>query len=107
MSKIIEVQERQNGRRIELSIHETLRITLSEARTAGFRWILRTPKQRACSLVEEALKPSTRGAGGTGKHHWDFRAEEVGTTEIVIEYSRPWERATPPARSFSVSVRVT
>lgn len=107
MSEIIEIGECANGREIELHLHQTLRVTLPEVRTAGFRWNLREPKERVCSLVKDELEPSAGGAGGTGKHHWEFRAEEVGTAEIVIEYSRPWERAAAPARIFLISVRVT
>ena len=106
MDEAIEVGERESGREVELHLHQVLRVTLAEVRTAGFRWNLSTPKERVCPLVSEDLKPPARGAGGTGEHYWKFRAEEVGTTEIMIEYSRPWERAAAPARSFSLSVRV-
>lgn len=107
MSEIIEVGESANGQGIELRLHQTLRVTLPEIRTAGFRWNLRALRKRVCSLVKEDLEPPAGATGGAGKHHWEFRADEVGTAEILIEYSRPWERAAAPARSFLISVRVT
>lgn len=107
MSEIVEIGESANGREVELPLHQTLRVTLPEVRTAGFRWNLRAPKERVCLLIKEDLESSAGGAGGSGKHHWEFRAEEAGTVDIVIEYRRPWERATAPARTFSLSIRVT
>ena len=107
MSELIEVGERENGEQIELSLHEALRVTLPEVRTAGFRWTLRVPEQPVCSLVKEHFDPPAAPPGGTGKHYWEFRAERAGTAQIVIEYARLWERTSAPARSFSFSVHVT
>jgi predicted secreted protein len=106
MDQIIQVGELENGQEIELHPHQMLRVTLAEVRTAGFRWNLSSSKERVCRFVKEDFRPA-RGIGGTGEHYWEFRAEEVGTTKIMIEYSRAWERASAPARSFSLSVRVT
>ena len=107
MSEIIEIGESANGREIELRLHQTLRVTLPEVRTAGFRWNLRALRKGVCSVAKEYLEPSAGAAGGAGRHHWEFQAEEVGTSEILIEYTRPWERTSAPERSFLISVRVT
>ena len=104
---VMEVGEGENGRHVELCLHETLRITLSEVRTAGFRWNLRTPEKHVLSLIEDSTEAAVGGSGGTAVRHWIFRAEEPGVATIVLEYSRPWERGAAPARAFSLSARVT
>jgi predicted secreted protein len=106
MSEIVEVGEQQNGQQIEMNLRQTLRITLPEVRTAGFRWTLRTSSERILVPVADDLDATTGASGGVAHHHWDFRANEVGTTELVFEYDRPWARAAVAARTFSVSVRV-
>jgi predicted secreted protein len=49
MSDIVEVSERENGQQIEVIHGQTLRVTLPEVRTAGFRWSLRT----SCNQVAQ------------------------------------------------------
>ena len=107
MSKIVEVGERQNGQQIELKLQQTLRVILPEVRTAGFRWSLRASVERILSLEGDDLDSVSEKTGGAAQHHWDFRAEALGTTELVFEYDRPWARAAGAARTFTVSVRVT
>ena len=106
MSEIVEVGEHQNGQHIELQQGQTLRVTLPEVRTAGFRWSLRTSSERILSPADDELDSASGATGGVAQHHWDFRADTVGTTELVFEYDRPWARAAAAARTFSVSVRV-
>ena len=47
MSETIEVGEHQNGQQIALLQQQTLRVTLPEVRTAGFRWALRTSANKS------------------------------------------------------------
>jgi predicted secreted protein len=106
MSEIVEVGEQQNGQQIELLQGQTLRVTLPEVRTAGFRWSLRTSSQHLLVPLADDLDSTSAATGGAAQHHWNFRAEGVGTTELVFEYDRPWARAAAAARTFSVSVQV-
>jgi predicted secreted protein len=106
MREIIEVSEQQNGQQIGMLPGQTLRVTLSEVRTAGFRWSLRATSQHVLTPLADDLDARSATVGGATQHHWDFRAEAVGTTELVFDYDRPWARAAAAARTFSVSVRV-
>jgi predicted secreted protein len=106
MSEIVEVSEHQNGQQIELLPQQTLRVTLPEVRTAGFRWSLRTSSQRILTPLADDTDAGSAAVGGAAQHHWDFRAEAVGATELIFEYDRPWARAAAAARTFTVSVRV-
>jgi predicted secreted protein len=108
MSDMVEVGEHENGQQIEMRRQQTLRVTLAEVRTAGFRWIPRPSTQRALLLLADELDPAAGGPGGAAKHHWDFLAKEAGTAEIAFDYCRPWARAATnaAARTFTVSVHV-
>jgi predicted secreted protein len=106
MSEIIEAGEDQNGQQIEMNLQQTLRVTLPEVRAAGFRWSLRTSSGRIQSPVGDELDATTGATVGVAQHHWDFRAKQVGATELVFEYVRPWARTAAAARTFSVSFRV-
>jgi predicted secreted protein len=106
MNEMIVVSESDNGREVGLRLRQSLRITLPEIRTAGFRWNLHEHDERVLTLVDESTEPPAGGAGGSLAHHWDFRANESGVATIALGYSRTWERATTAARSFSITVRV-
>jgi predicted secreted protein len=106
MSEIVEVGEKQNGQQIEMNLQQTLRVTLPEVRTSGFRWSLRACGERVLSPAGDDLDSASDATGGEAQHHWDFRAAAAGATELVFDYDRPWARAAAAARTFSVSVRV-
>jgi predicted secreted protein len=107
MNEIVEVGERQNGQHIELQRGQTLRVTLPEVRTAGFRWSLRTSSPKILTALADDTDAGSATIGGAAPHHWNFRAAAPGTADLVFEYDRPWARAAEAARTFSVSVRVT
>ncbi len=106
MSEIIEVGEQQNGEQIEVQQGQTLRVTLPEVRTGGFRWTLSDSSQHILAPQADDTDAGSATLGGVAQHHWDFSAETTGVTELVFEYDRPWARAAAAARTFSVSVRV-
>jgi predicted secreted protein len=107
MNEIVEVGEHQNGQHIELQQGQTLRVTLPEVRTAGFRWSLRASSQHILTPLADDTDAGSASIGGAAQHHWDFRTAAPGATDLVFEYDRPWARAAAAARTFSVSVRVT
>jgi predicted secreted protein len=107
MSDVVEVGEHQNGQQIELQQGRTLRVTLPEVLTAGFRWSLHTSSQQILTPLGDNTDAGSATIGGAAPHHWNFRAAEPGTIDLVFEYDRPWARAAEAARTFSVSVRVT
>jgi predicted secreted protein len=106
VSEIVEVGEKQNGQHIEMNLQQTLRVTLPEVRTSGFRWSLRASGERVLSPAGDDLDSVSDTTGGEAQHHWNFRPAAAGATELVFEYDRPWARAAAAARTFSVSVRV-
>ena len=69
MSEIVEVGEQENAQQIEMNLRQTLRITLPEVLTAGFRWTLRTSSERILSPVADDLDATTGATGGVARHH--------------------------------------
>jgi predicted secreted protein len=108
MTETIEISESENGKLVEASLHQAVRIALSEIPTAGYRWQLLPMASRTLSVIRDyVVPPRDKQAGGTAMHCWDLQAEEVGATRLEFRYSRSWESEADPARLFSVSVRVS
>jgi predicted secreted protein len=101
----MQYDERANGHEVEAKLNEEFEITLSEARTAGYRWMVESAGAPVCRLLEEATRPNAAGVGGSGKHVWRFETVAAGTGEIKFRSSRPWENSAEPARTFVLKVR--
>lgn len=96
--------EHANGQEVEAKLNEEFEISLSETRTAGYRWTVENTGTPVCRLLEEASQSNSTGVGGSGKHVWRFEAVAAGTGEIKLRYGRPWENSPEPARTFVLKV---
>jgi inhibitor of cysteine peptidase len=55
---------------------------------------------------DKYIAPQTNLIGAPGVEEWTFKALKKGTSIISMEYRRPWETGTPPAKTFSLTVVV-
>jgi inhibitor of cysteine peptidase len=102
----MQYDERNNGQEIETRVNEELEISLSETRTAGYRWVTKSGAEQVLRLLEESNRPNTAGVGGAGKHLWRYRAFAMGTGTIAFDYRRPWQNSAEPERTFVLKVRI-
>lgn len=102
----MQFDETASNQTVTVKANDAFEIILPEARTAGYRWTLKTRPEPACTLLEETSQPNPAGIGGAGHHSWKFRAIAPGTCEIELHYARPWESSSEPARTFRMKVQV-
>ena len=98
--------ESANGSDVEIPAGEEFELSLSETRTAGYRWTLKSSVEPSCVLLSESFQPASGPTGGTGTHIWRFRTAAPGNCSIALEYRRSWESSSEPARTFGMKVRV-
>lgn len=104
----VNVDSSYSGKQVELSVGQTLVVTLASNITTGYSWSL-TDNSDSSVLSEignEYIAPQTTLMGAGGEEKWTFKALEKGTSIISMEYSRPWEKDTPPAEAFNLTVIV-
>jgi inhibitor of cysteine peptidase len=104
--KMIHVDETYSGRTVVLAVGEILQITLAENRTTGFQWNVKSDSEPACMLILDEPQGAAGPPGKAGTHRWQYRGVRSGTGEIKLEYRRPWEKDTPPGKTFGLRVRV-
>ncbi len=83
-------------------------VRLNSNRTTGYQWRPVVP------LEERIVKPVRceyvpfEGAllGGGGEEIWTFLAAGRGSTEIKMEYVRPWEKTHSPVKTATIKVSV-
>lgn len=79
---------------------DSFSIVLESNMTTGYSWQLGSNSDsnivHFLSTVYNA--PSTDMPGQGGEEVWTFKTESPGTVIIILQYLRPWENETPPAR---------
>ena len=83
--------EADNERTVDLRVGESVRLTLPENATTGYRWAIDRLDR---DVVEEAGSephPSRGAIGSGGNVTFDFKVKKVGSGEIALKYWRHFE----------------
>jgi inhibitor of cysteine peptidase len=107
-SNTIYVDTSYSGKEVEISIGESLVVTLPSNASTGYSWKLAENSDEGVlqEVGHEYIATQTNLVGAAGKELWTFKALQDGTSTIHMEYIRPWEAGTPPAETFSLTVVV-
>jgi inhibitor of cysteine peptidase len=99
--------EADAGRSIELRVGNILEVTLPGNPTTGFQWEVGAGDSTILKLSgEPVFEPSSGALGGGGQSTLRFQAIAAGQTPLKLIYHRPFEKDTPPAQTFEVTVTV-
>ncbi|MCX6165875.1 MAG: protease inhibitor I42 family protein [Ignavibacteriae bacterium] len=87
---------------------DSFSIVLESNKTTGYSWQLgsNSDSNIVHFLSSDYNAPSTDMPGQGGKEVWTFKTESPGTVTIILQYLRPWEKDTPPARIKRYSIVV-
>lgn len=87
---------------------DSFSIVLESNKTTGYSWQLgsNSDSNIVHFLSTDYNAPSTDIPGQGGKEVWTFKTESPGTVTIILQYLRPWEKDTPPARIKRYSIVV-
>ena len=92
----------------ELEIGDKITVKLCSNPTTGFQWKYEIIGDNV--LKEEDHDFEEREgegvAGAAGKEVWTFEAVKQGTTEVRMEYSRPWEGGEQAEWTYTFTVTV-
>jgi len=77
----------------EVEIADKITVKLCANPTTGYQWQYETTGDIVLKEEDHDFEePQDENlVGGAGKEVWTFEAVEQGTTELRMEYSRPWE----------------
>ena len=90
-----------NGNVIRVNANNDFTITLDSNPTTGYKWEIDSPfDTKLLKLIGSNYIPAqTDLVGAPGKEKWAFKAIKPGKTIISFNYTRPWEKDTPPAKT--------
>lgn len=100
---------KENGTRIDLQRGQLLEIALPASLGTGFSWrVTNVPDALRTKGQPETRKPESEEPkpGRTEYQIFRFVAGRAGTGKLELQYVRPWEKGTPPANTYSLTINV-
>ena len=102
------------SKEVEVPLNGLLTVTMCSNPSTGFQWseTAQIVDQTILKQIEhEFVSPAAKGdktpAPGTpGEEIWTFKATGKGTTQVSMEYSRPWEGGEKAEWTFVLTVIV-
>lgn len=93
---------------IESKVGDTFTIPLEANHTTGYSWRLAQPPDPAIlKQVGEKYEEDNSGSiGAGGQEIWTFQAMSKGTTTLVFEYVRPFEKGAAPAQTSKFRIAI-
>ena len=91
----------------QVEIGDKIRAKLCSNPTTGFKWEYEMSNENV--LKEEDYdfeEPESNVPGAAGIEVWTFEAVEIGTTEVRMEYSQPWEGGLKKEWTYTITVTV-
>jgi inhibitor of cysteine peptidase len=98
--------EADNDKTVDLRVGETVRVSLPENATTGYRWAIDRLDR---DVVEEAGSephPSGGAIGSGGNVTFDFTAKKAGSGEVALKYWRHFEGDGSVVKRFSFRLNV-
>jgi inhibitor of cysteine peptidase len=98
--------EADDGRTIDLTVGDDVRVTLPENATTGYRWEI--DRLNAGVVASAGSEPNYPGGavGAGGKVTFAFKAEKAGSSEVALKYWRHFEGDSSIVRRFRISLVV-
>jgi inhibitor of cysteine peptidase len=106
-AKPLQLTEEDDGRTVQMNSDGGLEVTLDGNPTTGFLWEVASEDLAVLQAVgENEFKANSTAIGSPGKVTLRFEAVKRGEVFLKLIYHRPFEKDTPPAKTFEVKVEV-
>jgi inhibitor of cysteine peptidase len=105
-SKILLLSDSDDNSHIYLYVGDTITIKLVSNPTTGYSWAKPEHITQLKLVSSRAEQGGSERAGAPGYQIFSFKATGEGDCTIALNYLRPFEKNTPPAKVFHVSIRV-
>jgi len=103
---MLSLVEADNGRTVDIQQGDTVRITLPENATTGYRWAVDRVDESFIEALESEPHYAPSGVGSGGEIAFVFRAKAVGSGEIVLKHWRHWAGDSSIIGRFRIQLRV-
>lgn len=110
----VHVNESDNGKTIGIAMNQCLVISLKAQGGTGYGWFMAPDSTKLVALYGRTVTaPGTKDhiqiVGGPQTIAFSLCPGEdklTGVGLVKFAYKRPWEKTTPPAKTFEITVKV-
>jgi len=92
-----------SGSQVEISVGDSLTITLPSDPRTGYSWSSWVSDE---IILEQSDNKYIGRLGAGGKEIWTFKALMEGTCTIEMDYRPPQEEDATPAQTFALTVNI-
>jgi inhibitor of cysteine peptidase len=106
MNQIL-IDQTQKNQTFDVSVSDTIIITLKENPTTGYRWKLDHGNEEIIKMEDSKYSmTSANGIGGGGTRTFTFKALSLGKTNVQLSLKREWEKKLTGFDQFKVFIMV-
>ena len=105
-AKTLLLDDSDNKTHVGLYVGDTLSVKLKSNGTTGYSWSAKELPPALKLLVTKNESGKGIQAGEPGFQIFAHKAVATGVATLRMEYSRPFEKGTPPVSVFTVSISV-
>ncbi|HYL59879.1 MAG TPA: protease inhibitor I42 family protein [Candidatus Acidoferrales bacterium] len=107
-ARTVTVTEKDSGSETILARGDTLEVSLPATSGTGYVWQVAKVESSILSQSGNAtFEHDGKAMPGAMRHQtFHFSANAAGAGLLELRYLRPWEKDTPPAKSFTLNVLV-
>ena len=103
---MLTIGESDNGRTLDIGCGESVRVSLPENATTGYRWAIDRYDERVIEAIASETAYSVSALGSGGEVAFTFRGKNAGSGEIMLKYWRHWEGESSVRARFQVRLDV-
>jgi inhibitor of cysteine peptidase len=103
--KGVTITDKADKGKVNLSKGSILTVKLAGNPTTGFQWVIaKNNKDELSPQGKSEYVRDGKAIGGGGHFVLKFKAEKACTSELELEYKRPFEKDKAAAKTFNVKV---
>ena len=103
----LKLTQADHNRTVSVVVGATVSIELQGTPGTGYGWQVQPMSSDVLHHSDTKATQSASMPGATQTTQLNFRAVRPGESVVQLHYARPWEKAQPPLKEFSVRIRVT
>ena len=103
---MLSLVEADNNRTEDIHVGETVRITLPENATTGYRWAIDRYDEEFIEALATEPHYSAKAIGSGGEVAFIFQGKKAGTGDIVLKHWRHWEGDSSVTTRFHLRLNV-
>jgi copper homeostasis protein (lipoprotein) len=105
-SRTVQIGEFHAQVHVSLHVGDTLRVVLPSTPSTGYSWHAAGGTSLLKSIGSTNVSAAKSSVGAPARQTLAFMAEAPGASDLVLDYSRPWEKGKPAARQYMLQVTV-